>query len=389
LPPRFTSLSPAGGDTGQTIANLILTGDNLAGVTRLEFLPAAGMAVSNFRATATTVTAQLAIAFGAVAGERSVFAHSPNARSNPLPFTVRIGPPRISALTPNVGEAGQTIAALTMAGDNLADVTAIEFSPSAGITISSLRATPTSVTAQLVMAFGAATGERSVSVVAPAGRSNTLPFTVRPASPPRITSLSPDSGEIPQTIAAFTIAGENLASVTAIEFSPPSRITVSNVRATANSITAQVVIEDNVAAAAERTVTVVSPAGRSNARTFTIRLRTGPFLISNLRAGPGSSSPSGTRIPIVVDFDDPTGSFTAASGSRLVVVTVPSTGFRVARQDFSTPEGLTTGETRGTLRTSAPFSRIQITGRNIPIEVYLSNTQSQHSNTLSGTFDSQ
>ncbi len=105
--------------------------------------------------------------------------------------TIRIGgtpppsPPRITALTQNSGQQGQVLSNLTVLGENLAGVTAVEFSPVAGITVTNVRASASAVLVNVAIAADAATGQRSVSVVSPIGRSNTLPFTVqeKPGAP--------------------------------------------------------------------------------------------------------------------------------------------------------------------------------------------------------------
>ena len=387
LPPRLVSLSPGSGEAGQTIQTLTLTGENLAGVTRLEFVPSAGITVTNLRATGAAVTAQLTIAPEAASRERALFVRTASARSNPLPFTIRAAPaPRITSLTPSAGDAGQTITTLTVAGENLAGVTAIEFSPSTGITVANLRAAATSVTAQLAIAANATAGERQVSVVSPAGRSNAVAFAIRAAAVPRITSLSPNSGEIPQTIAAFSITGENLAGVTAIEFSPAGRIAISNLRATATSVTAQLVIEDNIAAEGDRAVTVVAASGRSNSLPFKVNLRTGPFVISNLRLdrslpGRGCDGLTPQLLPITVDFDDPTGS---ASSDELFTDLRIGDPARFFSGERYSPEGVSPGQTRGRLHFRLCIPSFP---SNTPFVFSLRNGRRTESNRLSGRLD--
>jgi uncharacterized protein (TIGR03437 family) len=103
--------------------------------------------------------------------------------------TVRVSgtpPPRIptiTALNPTFGLQGQTIAAFTVSGQDLDVVTGLEFDPPAGISVSNLKATATTLTAQVAIAANAALGMRSVALVSPNGKSNLLLFDIRTAPP--------------------------------------------------------------------------------------------------------------------------------------------------------------------------------------------------------------
>ncbi len=127
--------------------------------------------------------------------------------------TIRIGGapipqpvPRINSVSPTAA-AGQTISSFTIAGENLGAVTAIEFSPSSGITISSLRATATSVTAQVAIARDAAIGTRRVTVASAGGRSNDLAFEIQAAPPSATPAISNGSFQVREDGAAVIAGG--------------------------------------------------------------------------------------------------------------------------------------------------------------------------------------
>ncbi len=86
--------------------------------------------------------------------------------------------PQITSVNPASGQVG-TAVALMISGANLSGVTAVQFSPSAGITVSNVNATATQVTATVTIAASAAAGSRTVSVSSPAGTSNAVAFTVQ------------------------------------------------------------------------------------------------------------------------------------------------------------------------------------------------------------------
>jgi uncharacterized protein (TIGR03437 family) len=86
--------------------------------------------------------------------------------------------PQITSLNPASGQVG-TAVALVISGANLSGVTAVQFSPSIGVTVSNVNATATQVTATVTIDASAAAGSRNVSVSSPADTSNAVAFTVQ------------------------------------------------------------------------------------------------------------------------------------------------------------------------------------------------------------------
>ncbi len=85
--------------------------------------------------------------------------------------------PVIASLAPSSGTVGQTLT-LTIKGSNLTGVTAVNFSPSAGISVTNVTATSSSVTATVAIAASAAQGKYRVTVSGPGGTSNASTFLV-------------------------------------------------------------------------------------------------------------------------------------------------------------------------------------------------------------------
>lgn len=133
-------------------------------------------------------------------------------------------------MSPTSGVGGQTISNFTITGENLAGVTAIEFTPSAGITVVNLRASETSVTAVVAIAAAATGGSRSVAVVSPAGRSSTLVFEVF-GLPANLTPGVPASFTLP-VVAAPALFGNWLVNAPqgATQFRVEVELTTPGVR---------------------------------------------------------------------------------------------------------------------------------------------------------------
>jgi len=90
------------------------------------------------------------------------------------------GRPRVTSIAPSKLRVGESINNLTITGADLAEVDRLEFSPSEGVTISNVRATDTSVTAQVSLASTAAFGERTMRVATPGMKSDDKVFVFLP-----------------------------------------------------------------------------------------------------------------------------------------------------------------------------------------------------------------
>jgi len=122
-----------------------------------------------------------------------------------------VNQPQITVVDPDNG-ARNALINLTIQGTNLSNASAINFSPSSGISVSNLQSTSTQVTALLTIASGATVGSRQVSVTTPAGTSNTLTFSVTDSG-----GTSKDgnwSGSTGQGKAiTFTVSGNRITSL--------------------------------------------------------------------------------------------------------------------------------------------------------------------------------
>jgi len=94
--------------------------------------------------------------------------------------TVSIGGrPRIVSLSPDTSQAGQTLDVM-IEGEYLRDVTALEFTPAAGISVSDLLVTENVISARVAVAADAASGVRRVVAVSPSSNSRWAQFAVLP-----------------------------------------------------------------------------------------------------------------------------------------------------------------------------------------------------------------
>ncbi len=100
--------------------------------------------------------------------------------------------PKLTAIQPVRTGRSRTLSSVRASGQFLSEVTAIEFEPAEGLTVSNIRPTASSVTFDLTVSADAAFGERRVFAVSQVGKSSPVTFEIveaEPPGPPRITDL--------------------------------------------------------------------------------------------------------------------------------------------------------------------------------------------------------
>jgi hypothetical protein len=252
--PSLTSITPNSGTQGGT-ANVTIAGSNLTGAT---INTPSGLTVSGVTVTASSITATLAISATATTGLQSVTVTANGVTSNGVGFTINPAP-SLSSISPNSGTQGGTVN-VTIAGSNLTGAT---INAPSGITVSGVTVSAGSITATFAVSATAASGLQSVTVTANRMTSNAVGFTINPA--PSLTSITPNSGAQGGTV-GVTIAGSNLSGAT---INAPTGITVSNVTASAGSITATLAISSTAPTGAQ-SITVTAGGVTSNSIVFTV-----------------------------------------------------------------------------------------------------------------------
>jgi hypothetical protein len=203
--PTLTSISPNSGLRGTTVA-VTLTGTGLAGATAIN--PGANItATITGTPTDTTVTANFVIAVGATAGARNVFVTTNGVNTNTLTGGFTITSPTLTSIAPTSGVRGTTVP-VTLTGTNLIGASSITVS---GTNVAcSITGTPTAttVTANCVIASGAALATRTITVNTTAnGSSNTVNFAITGAT---LTFSAPS----PSLVTGTTTAHSGTVTVT-------------------------------------------------------------------------------------------------------------------------------------------------------------------------------
>ena len=279
--------------------NLVISGNDLAGVTGVTITPSTGLTLGAISAAADgrSVTVPVTVAGNAPTIVRKITLAGSSqpyiaARLGADQLLVTAPPPQIDSIEPIFATAGTTAATLTLRGRNLQSPEAVTFAPGTGITVSNTpvaSADGTSLTVAYTVSALApagthvirvhtvggssdatATAANTFSVVnevraivtpvssahlgvvkedaapPPAATSSAFANNVGVVVPPAATGLSPAVGIIGQTV-TLTVSGYGLAGVNTLQISPADGVTVGtlSVAPDASSVSVPLTIAAN------------------------------------------------------------------------------------------------------------------------------------------------
>ena len=263
--PTLTSITPNTGVSGTTVP-VTLTGTNLTGATRVTAsgygITVSGLSVVN----STTASVNLVLATYATAGAGNVSITTPGGTSNTVTFTVLR--PTITSVVPSTLVRGTT-GTLTVTGTNLGGATGLSINPT-GVTISNFVLTgTTTITATYTVPIGTTGGTRSINVTGTGGASNSLNISVVAPPAPTLTTIAPTTG-LHGTSVTVTLTGTNLTGASSVTVSGTG-VTVSGLSVTSPTSATATFTISSTAALTARTVSITTPGGTSNTRTFTVQ----------------------------------------------------------------------------------------------------------------------
>jgi YD repeat-containing protein len=315
-PPEIFSIDPIFTIIGTTSATLTVRGRNLQAAQSVSFTPGTGMSVSNtpvVNADGTILTIVYSVNPLAQAGDHVVTIITPGGSSGttatsantfhvvnevqalytpiaspllgvvlqdgtaPPPqtlnaFSSHVGiafGPVATGISPTVGIIGQSVN-LTISGYELGGVTAVQFVPPDGVTLSTSSVSPDGrmVNVTATIAFDAPQSVRTVRLLAGStsvqfANSNAALFRVS-APLPEFDWISPVVLQVGAPAVTLTIMGRNFQNATLVRVDPPAGITVSP--PTVNTQGTQATFTISAAAGSAtgpRAVILAVPAGES------------------------------------------------------------------------------------------------------------------------------
>ena len=167
--PTVTGVNPATGNQGATLTGVTLTGTNFTNTTKVSF--GSGINVTSFDVVSDTqITADITIANRAFVGTRFVTVVNESGHGTlSTGFSVTKFAPIVNSVNPSTGIQGATLTGITITGSNFTGATAVSFGGGIDVTGFTVNG-DTQITANIVIANGAAVGSRFVTVVNQSGR---------------------------------------------------------------------------------------------------------------------------------------------------------------------------------------------------------------------------
>jgi hypothetical protein len=298
--PILAKLNPATGNRLQTLSVGFKGANFINGVTTVNI--GTNITVNSITMNRSdSMTVSMTITEKAALGARDVSAinNGPvGGISNTQSFAVTNPAPGLTSITPAKSERGQTVNVVFKGSNFIAGVTTVNVGN--GITVNSISvSSPSNLTANLTISFGAASGSRdfSVSNAGPGGGTSLVQsFTVNNPAP-NLTKLTPNNGKLLQTLNVGFKGANFISGVTNVNAG--SNITVNSVTVQRpDSLTANLTIGANVIAGSH------------------------DFSVANSLPGGGTSG----NLPFAVNKPSPTlASVSPQSGNRLQTLHV---GFR-------------------------------------------------------------
>lgn len=240
--PVITQLVPPSGIIGSSFT-MTLQGQELNGLSSVAFNPSTGISAGAVTVAPDGKSATVDIAIDAAAPKtlRTVKAMAggveiPFSSADGNQFLVTAPLPRIDSVEPINLQRGTGPLQLTIRGVNFQDASEVKILPAADVTVSQppvVNANGTTVTVNITIGSGAATGPRLVEVVTPAGSTgqvlslantlnivNTLGSAVTPIAAPSVGVVKEVSG--PPPTEQYLVAGAQLGVVVEQTAPPPS-----------------------------------------------------------------------------------------------------------------------------------------------------------------------
>ena len=271
----LTSLVPASVTQGTSTTGIQVNGSGFANGCTAQWN---GTPLSTILINASQLSVQIPTSLTALPGSASITVVNPGApASNALTFTVTAQSANARSLSPSSATAGGPAFTLTVNGGGLQNSiysgAVVQWN---GTPLVTTFVSSTQLTAQVPASLIATPGTANVTIVNPSANPS-LPavFTILPASPPTLTSLSPTSATVGSSGITLTISGSNFTSGATVLWNGSSLATtfVSSGQLTAQ-VTANLL---SVAGAATISVYEVGPAA-SNTLTFTVSPLSAPTL---------------------------------------------------------------------------------------------------------------
>jgi hypothetical protein len=318
--PTLASIAPNSGlrATPNTVT-LTGTGFTTTGTTVNVTAPANGLTITGVTVTsATTITATINTTTTATLGPHEIYVTTPGGTTGAVLYTVT--GPVLDVVSPSQGVRGTSVP-VSLFGSGLTGTVAVTVS-GGGVTVTGITVvTDAQVNATFTISSTAAGSARNVTVTAPGGTSNAVPFTVIALPAPTLASVAPSTG-VRGTSFGVTLTGTSLTGATSVAVSGAG-VTVSGLTVMSPETATATFTVSATAATTTRTVTITTGSGTSGTQPFTVL---GPTVTS---IAP-TSGERGTSVPVALAGTNLTGATAVTfSGTGITCTGITSTATTV------------------------------------------------------------
>ena len=365
--PTITSINPNSIKAGTSNQAVVITGTGYQSTSQLFISPdLLGLGITIPSYNSTTINMQVTAPSDVTLGVRKFFVRNPTpggGDSQQVDFFVT-DTPTISSISPTTGNAGSTVN-LSINGTKFATGLS-SLVVDSDLTVSNFTVVnSTQITASLTIPSSTSSGSRSIRVSnlgTGGGNSNAQSFTiVGTATPPTLTSVSPNSGNQGEQV-NVTLTGSNFLSGATI--SAGAGITVGSVSVVnSTSITAIFTI-GSAATPGARNVTVSTSAGTSNAQVFTVNEPAPPA--PTLTSVSPNSGNQGEQVNVTLTGSNFLSGATISAGAGITVGSVSVVNSTSITAIFTIGSAATPGARNVTVSTSAGTSNNVVFTVNTP-----------------------
>jgi hypothetical protein len=240
--PTVTGVNPATGNQGATLTGVTLTGTNFTNTTKVSF--GGGINVTGFTVVSDTqITADITIANRAFVGTRFVTVVNESGHGTmSAGFSVTKFAPIVNSVNPSTGVQGATLTGISITGSNFTGATGVSFGGGIDVTGFTVNG-DTQITANIVIANGAAVGSRFVTVVNQSGKgTDPTGFSVAKnesiVTPPSTTTTTPPkSTTTPTTTTKPTTTTTTTSTTTPTTTTPTTTTTPATTTSTTSTST--------------------------------------------------------------------------------------------------------------------------------------------------------
>jgi hypothetical protein len=324
--PTITTVAPASADVGATNDLVTLTGasyDTGSATVGVSISGTGVTASSVTEVSSTEVTFLVTIASGTTPGSRTLTLTNGDTSTVTHAFTVNAAPTitNVSPATADIGTAGELVTLTGVGYDTGSSTVGVAISSPTDITISSVtEGSSTSVTFDIAITTGAATGAHSLTLTNGDGSTVSATFTV--GAVPSITGVSPASADIGATNDLVTLTGTNFdtGSTTVAVAIAGSNDTESSVTEVSSTEVTFLITITTGAVTGAHTLTLTNGDGTTAMSTFTV----------NAAPAISTVAPATADIGATGDLITFTGTGFDTGSSTVAVAIVAATGITIS-----------------------------------------------------------